>query len=70
MSGFRKIFLLFSKDFSGTDIYHSDKKKCVTAKLKFHFVYLELFLKIRKIFKTKCMRDQNFFLNLSKKLKN
>ena len=51
MSGSREIFYI-NKGFSGTDIYHSDIKKCVTANLKFFLL------------------TTNFFLNLSKKLKN
>ena len=48
MSGSREIFY-FGKDFSGTDIYHSDIKNAL-LQIKIFFAYEKLFFKIRNIF--------------------
>ena len=57
-TGFRKCFYI-GKDFSGTDIYHSDIKKYVSSALLFKNFFFFLikndFAKFEKIFKTKCL---------------
>ena len=46
------------KDFSGTDIYHSDIKNALVLrylKLKFFLLTKHYFTKFAKFFKTKCL---------------
>ena len=63
-------FSYISKDFRGTDIPHSDIKNALLQILNLFSRTKNYFSKAAKFFKTKCLRDQNFFLSLSKKLKN
>ena len=50
--------LFISKDFSGTDIYHSDIRNALVlryCKLKFFLLTKNYFSKLAKFFKTKCL---------------
>ena len=62
MSGSRKFFFFITKNFSGTDIYHSDIKN---ALLQFFLLPKNCFSKFAKL-----LVRSKFYLNLSKKLKN
>ena len=54
MLGSREIFYI-SKDFSDTDIHHSDIKKCVNTNFKFFLLAKNHFSKLAKTFNAKCL---------------
>ena len=53
MSGSREFFYI-SKDFSGTDIYHSDIKSALLQFLNFFCSLKIIFQNSQNFFKTKC----------------
>ena len=63
--------LYISKDFRGTDIYHSDIKNALVlryCKLKIFFAYKKLFFKIHKIFYDEMLARLQIFLQFVEKM--
>ena len=61
-------FFYISKDFSGTDFYHSEIKNALLQVFETCFASYKLFFKIRKILQDEMLVRSKFFLQFVKKI--